>query len=45
MNTYLLKGPLIELSLGGKKEEKKRKWEKNKKKKWGTIVSVSRGNK
>ena len=31
MNTYLLKGPLIELSLGGKKEEKKGKWEKKKK--------------
>ena len=43
MNTYLVKGPLIELSLGGKKEEKKGKWKK--KKKWGTIVSVSRGNK
>ena len=25
MNTYLVKGPLIELSLGGKKEEKKGK--------------------
>ena len=33
MNTYLVKGPLIELSLGGKKEEKKGKWEKKKKKK------------